>query len=540
MSSSLQIGYCSSGRTRYVNPPDISYIGCLDCDGGYHHKDDLGDEEEDIQPAPIKLCDTGKKRYEGLPDLCFKYITCSECYGYHSEDEEGCDDGIEDDEGCDDGIEDDEESEEDIQPAPIKLCDTGKKRYEGLSDLCFKYNGYEIITTFTTEDVNVVKTRDVKVEKVDDIEETKDVKYEEDYKQKYFDLLNTVVHVDTSNEVYTPSVFARTILQSTTSSSTPVIPPIEKHVFTWEYENDSGGWSPVDKDWAIVMMSHFDTTSKSLQTFVFRHGDFYYDISITCNLGSQTNKTTNKKRLIRCLRTIEIVKPKLHLVEIDPLYNWGIPGVIFDETILKAFKLPTGNPTKIESVVSGSDEYLEIEGRFLHLGYNNNPSMLSRGAKITNIERLISPNVAKKYLLSKTLLGANRERLLFHGCKTTSIFSNIFRDGLDARESAAGLLGYGIYMGDSPYYPHEGGFTGNPDSKGVRKMFVVACITGTEHIAGDVFHASYSVQNMYNCKKTPPSGYHSISGLTSADNCGIYCIYDNSQCYVTHVVSYIL
>ncbi|MDD4930866.1 MAG: hypothetical protein PHG66_01770 [Candidatus Colwellbacteria bacterium] len=379
------------------------------------------------------------------------------------------------------------------------------------------------------------------------VEQTKkidmDVENEEDFKQRYLDLkriydsekkvFESSVIVDTGTEIYAPSIFTK---KPTVPAQSP---PKTITMLRWNYEDDDGSWAPATQSWNDIVTAKYNVNDKNVQKFTVTVGKFNYDISICDDKGYQVNTQTNKKRMIECERREKTETPTLPVIAISPTYNVGIPGIVYDETILKAFKM-SGGPPSVIPISQGTDEYMEIEGRFLYIGYNKNPSMISRGARITGIDRILSPNVAKKYLLSKSLLSNKNERLLFHGCKEPSVFQSIFNEGLDFRESSVGLLGQGIYMGDSPFYPHNGGFTGYPDKNGVRTMFVVACLVGSEHDAGDVYHSDSTTRYAFQAKKKPGSKFNSIRAQTTDENCGIYCVYDNSQCYVTHAVSYIL
>lgn len=401
------------------------------------------------------------------------------------------------------------------------------------------------MATISTQNNDITSTRK-KIDMGDIDMDTRIAETEEteDYKQKYLDLksiydaekkvFDSAVIVDTVVEIYTPSIFTQ---KPTIQDQSP---PKTTTVLQWCYEDDDGNWAPVTHVWNAIVTAKFNINSKSVQDFTVKVGKFDYDISVAPDdKGYQTNTQTNKKRMIKCDRIVKTEKKKSPIVEINPSMNMGIPGIVYDETILKALKM-TGSP-RVIPIAQGTNEYMEIEGRFMYIGYNNNPSMISRGARITGIDRVLSHKVVKKYLLTKTLLTHKNERLLFHGCKDPSAFQNIFTNGLDSRESLSiGLLGQGIYMGDSPFYPHNGGFTGYPDNNGVRKMFVVACLVGSEFDAGDVFHSSLFTRQSFQNKKKLESTHHSIRAQTTDDNCGIYCVYDNSQCYVTHVISYIL
>lgn len=334
--------------------------------------------------------------------------------------------------------------------------------------------------------------------------------------------------------IYTPSIFTTPPVSNKTSKTTILC--------RWYFEDDNGGWSGVTQDWNDIVNKRLSpkiAEKGDHQNFSVTVGKFNYDIEMDGWNGVQINTSTNKRRQIKCEKENKTVTAG-KAGEYSPTKNIDIPSVVFDETVIKALRKKITDPVTVESVLNTTDEYKEIEGRFMHIGYDGNQSMSSMNAKIVGIERVISPKVARKYLFAKSLLSTKTERLLFHGCKNRNVFNDIYENGLDSRVAASsGLLGNGIYLGDSPYYPNAE-FT-VADSNGIKKLFIVACLVGREYDAGDVFHAGSSTRYIFNAlKKANVSGvpYDSIRSTTTDNNCGIYCVYDNTQCCVTHVVSY--
>jgi hypothetical protein len=140
-----------------------------------------------------------------------------------------------------------------------------------------------------------------------------------------------------------------------------------------------------------------------------------------------------------------------------------------------------------------------------------------KSVKITSIERIIHPVSARLYEAEKERMADKTEMILFHASPQPR--DAILAEGLDMRLSRIGNTGRAIYLADEAHFSHRG-YGG-----GSNRMYVVRCLVGKVSKGG----VSQSL-------RTAPPGFD--SAWHQQYSTGIYAVYSNSQCYITHCIEY--
>jgi hypothetical protein len=167
-------------------------------------------------------------------------------------------------------------------------------------------------------------------------------------------------------------------------------------------------------------------------------------------------------------------------------------------------------------VQSGTPEYQLLVNELNKDGLN---------AKINLITRIENRTLWAFYGLKKQVMPNPNEKLLFHGCKTQQVLSEIINNGFDFRiANTGGSVGAGTYFACKANYSDSGYCITNPD--GTRELLICHVLVGD------------SVQGQAGLRR-PPSNPATGRLFDSVFNgAEMFVVYDFVQCYPSYIINY--
>ncbi|MDD4931444.1 MAG: hypothetical protein PHG66_04865 [Candidatus Colwellbacteria bacterium] len=139
------------------------------------------------------------------------------------------------------------------------------------------------------------------------------------------------------------------------------------------------------------------------------------------------------------------------------------------------------------------------------------------------IRRVSHPIQARRYMFERELMDDKTEALLVHGSKTSE--DNVLSNNLDMRFSGDGNCGRAIYLSNNIEYSNR--------YSADRKMYIVRTLIGKVDN-----HASAHRRVVSPKKDCDSVCHYQPNPEYSEQTVDIFSIYNNAQCYITHVVDY--
>jgi len=133
------------------------------------------------------------------------------------------------------------------------------------------------------------------------------------------------------------------------------------------------------------------------------------------------------------------------------------------------------------------------------------------------------------------------QAMLWHGFRSAPL-QTLLAEGLDARMSAVGQVGRGIYVSANPLYSHSRYSV--PDSTGQYALLLVKCSLGRtkRYTAQQAAAAGYGLQGMVKppvCEDDCSRRYQSVQFAQAAvGGEKLFCLYSNHLTYIAYVVRY--
>jgi hypothetical protein len=293
---------------------------------------------------------------------------------------------------------------------------------------------------------------------------------------------------------------------------------VQPKVYVWKYENDG-----VDVRLSHIHQHYLSWLADSGKGGSYRANSHVWEFDLAKGTISSSGSTYPVKR--------ELFRENVPMM--DPYLNMDLP-VCVDQLTKNPLKL-NASDTVLTMVDKETLEYEEIARRFMMIGNSGNPTMEAVGCKINSIERVFNSKLAQQYEDKKRELDQGEgvhERLLFNGSRSADI-GPILQTGIDKGFCSQGHAGIAIYLSSLPSYSRHfahGSRSARGHKEGlVFKMFVVKTLVGKSK---DMGHLSD-----YSGWTKAPFGYDSINYTLDFQRAQAYAVYDNAQCYITHVVT---
>lgn len=302
---------------------------------------------------------------------------------------------------------------------------------------------------------------------------------------------------------------ARKLLKSETKDDKPEF----TEQIVWSFDGDMG-----KEQYSSILQAELEKFyAKKVSTVGIISNGYNY----TVNFGTmiQQNDTTKKNRKIyRVVIKIPVPKP-----------------IKFGNKILRPFE--------IKVVDEKSTEFDNLKTNFLTLKHPLKDSMshcvkidniygtqYNQKAKIVKIEKFYNDTMELMYETKKGIMKNKSELVLYHGTRSVDYLQPA-RQGLDFRLGAANTyFGKAIYLSLYPRYSHDG--YPHKLANGNYVMLVVKCIVGNSKTYTINYDSSLTRPPVF----TGNELYDSVN--MNIDGTHMYCVYDNSQCLVTHAIHY--
>lgn len=299
-----------------------------------------------------------------------------------------------------------------------------------------------------------------------------------------------------------------------------IVPKKKSKVYQWSYKSEnSPSWSKC--------IGSFNTDTEEIFIIYKENKAFPYLRNLSSYPGYTVNPVTKKLYTVGFGCPVydlkrEMVDPSEGIeavLDFDAKYSSWVESSYVSQIIEKSFMTSIkkgGSLYSLNTLSSQSEEYKYIEKFFddhQKTGYY----------KAKKIRQVCHPIQARRYLFEKELMENKTEALLVHGSKTTE--ENVLSSNLDMRFSYDGNCGKAIYLSNSIEYSNRYSTD--------RKMYIVKTLIGSVDNHGSNHHRVVTPKNKCDsvCHYQNNPEY---AGLLV----DIFSIYNNSQCYITHVVDY--
>lgn len=143
--------------------------------------------------------------------------------------------------------------------------------------------------------------------------------------------------------------------------------------------------------------------------------------------------------------------------------------------------------------------------------------------KPKRIQRVSHPIQARRYMFEREIMDDKTEALLIHGSKTS--IENVLSNSLDMRFSGDGNCGRAIYLSNSIEYSNR--------YSADRRMYIVRTLIGKVDN-----HSTGHIRVTTPRNKCDSVCHYQQNPEYSPQTVDIFSIYNNAQCYITHVVEY--
>lgn len=304
------------------------------------------------------------------------------------------------------------------------------------------------------------------------------------------------------------------------------IPKIEKR---WFYKTE-GRWGPrtqtpchKEKSLNIHLTAGYEIYQKDLRAFI-------YKISTGVNSHRYENWVINYVQMtmkssdyidgdLDGLYTISYDDEKNYSVEWDDKFKYNKSSF---NNVEKSLMLPIDKKTPYISTTleESSDEFKAVQ-KFIK--YHKNP-ISNIKIVVKTIKSILHPKIARMYAFEKEIMNNDQEGILFHSSLGQE--DTVLSGGLDMRYSQSNTCGSAVYMTDSVdacqfIHPSQ------------NKFYISRCLLGNIE---EIKIASNRVKPSLNFHSVQYNEEHPNGSMFEKTN--TFCLYSNSQTFITHVVDY--
>jgi hypothetical protein len=303
---------------------------------------------------------------------------------------------------------------------------------------------------------------------------------------------------------------ARKLLKSDSKNDKPEFTDL----IVWYFDGDKG-----KEQYSSQNQADFEKYYNVSKTTVLSFGANGHLYTVDFNTMIQRNTTTKKERKVyREVIKVPVPKP-----------------IKFGNKVLRPFE--------IKNLDEKSAEFINMEKDFLTLKHPQKDNMTNltkydyysgtqtnQKAKIIKIEKFYNDTMELMYETKKGIMKNKGELVLYHGTRSVDYLQPA-KQGLDFRLSGTNTyFGKAIYLSMYPRYSHDG--YAHKLANGNYVMLIVKCIVGNSKTYTSTYDQSLTRPPTYMGNEL----YDSVN--MNIDGTHMYCVYDNSQCLVTHAIHY--
>lgn len=208
----------------------------------------------------------------------------------------------------------------------------------------------------------------------------------------------------------------------------------------------------------------------------------------------------------------------------NPKYNGRHP--IHETFQMRTYEDQFESSYSTVSLKPSTTEYKMVENNFLTDTCGSFPTLEKSGVRVLDVIKVINPESAKFYELTKETVKDKTEIMVYHGTRSADV-DVVAKEGLDVRLGAGGYYGQAIYGSDSAFYSYNGYGHALPGKNGEGKLLYVKFLVG--NVMSTPRHNGSLVKS--------PEGFDSVRNTSFGEE-GIRTVYENSRVYISYIIHY--